>query len=155
METNAAVDDATQKVRINFEVDQGDHTALKVLAAKNQTTIADLLRSSVKGQVVQDKDDVRVNINVPGELRAKWKIEAVHQNTDVTSMILAAMHAYLNPVVAVANDDSQIVALQQNLEQEVTKRQPLEQEIQRLKKIIDLSRELNCNAAMAQFLLDK
>ena len=131
---------------------------------------------------------VRVNLNVPDELRQKWKIEAVHRNTDVTSMILDAMRVYLDsdtrdtvyrrtaqeldnlkkdwladrswgiedaPGFGAHKDELLIYRLEQQFDEQCKLIQSLDDENQRLKKIIDLSRGLNCNAAIAQHLLDR
>lgn len=39
---------------------------------------------------------VRVNFNVPESMRAEWKIQAVHERRDLSSIIIEAMRLYLS-----------------------------------------------------------
>lgn len=38
---------------------------------------------------------VRVNLNVPQSVRVAWKVAAAKQHTDMSSLIVEAMNAYL------------------------------------------------------------
>ena len=41
-------EDTKSNVRINFELPRDEHTALKLLATRRETTIANLLRDAIK-----------------------------------------------------------------------------------------------------------
>lgn len=56
----------------------------------------DAVRADVPVAEVTKEEMVRININVPESLRAKWKIEAVNRKTDLTTLILEAMSKYLH-----------------------------------------------------------
>lgn len=63
------------------------------------------LKSKSLNQVREDvpvfkEKDVRVNLNVPKNVRAVWKIAAAQRHMDLSSLIVEAMNAYLNTHVS-------------------------------------------------------
>ena len=56
----------------------------------------DAVRADVPVEEVTKSEVVRVNLNVPKNIRDNWKILAVQRDTDVTTMILDAMSIYTN-----------------------------------------------------------
>ena len=62
------------------------------LTAKN----LDKVRQAVPVAEVQKADQVRVNINVPEEQRARWKIAAINRKLSLGDMIAEAVEEYLN-----------------------------------------------------------
>lgn len=63
------------------------------------------LKSKPLNQVREDvpvfkENAVRVNLNVPKDVRAAWKIAAVQRDMDLAELIVEAMNSYLNTHVS-------------------------------------------------------
>lgn len=61
-----------------------------------KTKSLDKVRETVPTMKSDDNEIVRVNLNVPKHIRAKWKIAATERGVSITDLINEAVNEYLS-----------------------------------------------------------